>query len=270
MAFRLTGAQNAGAGGDPRRPGVRPPDDPAPAGDVGAGKTVVALLAMIDVAAAGLQSVLMAPTEILARQHFETLQGPLAARGVKSVLLTGRSKGAERERLLADLEAGAAQVAVGTHALFQDAVAFKGLGLTVIDEQHRFGVSVLRERLRAKSEAAHLVGDVGHADPPRTLELTLYGDLDVSNPGEETSWQNPGRHFARRPGCPGWARWVDRLRRVIADYASGLLDLSPGRRIRAAGRRRGGGARFAALAEAFGDKVGLVHGQPGYRRKATP
>jgi ATP-dependent DNA helicase RecG len=225
-------------------------------GDVGAGKTVVALLAMIDVAAAGLQSVLMAPTEILARQHFETLQGPLAARGVKSVLLTGRSKGADRERLLADLETGAAQVAVGTHALFQDAVAFKALGLTVIDEQHRFGVSQ-RERLRAKSEAAHLLA-MSATPIPRTLELTLYGDLDVSNLGEKPPGRTPVD--TRAVPMPRLAEVVDRLRRRVADGAqafwicplvaeSELLDVGAAE------------ARFAALAEIFGGKVGLVHGQ---------
>jgi ATP-dependent DNA helicase RecG len=225
-------------------------------GDVGAGKTVVALLAMIDVAAAGLQSVLMAPTEILARQHFETLQGPLAARGLTSVLLTGRSKGAERERLLADLEAGAAQVAVGTHALFQDAVAFKDLGLTVIDEQHRFGVSQ-RERLRSKSEAAHLLA-MSATPIPRTLELTLYGDLDVSNLSEKPPGRTPVD--TRAVPAPRLGEVVDRLKRRIAAGAqafwicplvaeSELLDVAAAE------------ARFSALAEVFGDKVGLVHGR---------
>ncbi|MGH7024566.1 MAG: DEAD/DEAH box helicase [Caulobacteraceae bacterium] len=110
-------------------------------GDVGAGKTVVAMLAMLDVAAAGLQSVLMAPTEILARQHFETLGGPLASQGVLALLLTGRDKGAARAAKLAQIADGRAAVAVGTHALFQDDVTFAALALNVIDEQHRFGVS---------------------------------------------------------------------------------------------------------------------------------
>ncbi len=225
-------------------------------GDVGAGKTVVALLAMIDVAAAGLQSVMMAPTEILARQHFETLQGPLAALGVQSVLLTGRSKGAAREALLADLESGTAQVAVGTHALFQDAVSFKALGLTVIDEQHRFGVSE-RGRLRAKGDAAHLLA-MSATPIPRTLELTLYGDLDVSNLDEKP----PGRTPVATRAAPMTRldEVVGRLGRAVADGAqafwicplvaeSELLDVAAAE------------ARFAALAEVFGDKVGLVHGR---------
>jgi ATP-dependent DNA helicase RecG len=231
-------------------------------GDVGSGKTVVALLAMMDVAAAGLQSVLMAPTEILARQHFETLQAPLAARGVTSVLLTGRSKGAAREGLLADLQSGVAQVAVGTHALFQDAVSFKALGLTVIDEQHRFGVSQ-RGRLRAKGDDAHLLA-MSATPIPRTLELTLYGDLDVSNLTEKP----PGRTPVATRAAPMTRldEVVERLRRAVADGAqafwicplvaeSELLEVAAAE------------ARFAALAQVFGDRVGLVHGQmaPGER-----
>ncbi|MGZ3378369.1 MAG: DEAD/DEAH box helicase, partial [Phenylobacterium sp.] len=110
-------------------------------GDVGSGKTVVAMCAMADVAAAGGQSVLMAPTEILARQHFETIEGPLKQHGVGAMLLTGRDKGAGRTEKLRALASGAAQVAVGTHALFQDEVRFHQLQLAVIDEQHRFGVA---------------------------------------------------------------------------------------------------------------------------------
>ncbi len=225
-------------------------------GDVGAGKTVVALLAIMDVAAAGLQSVLMAPTEILARQHFDNLQGPLAAQGVNAVLLTGRSKGAARESLLADLESGGAQVAVGTHALFQDAVSFKALGLTVIDEQHRFGVSQ-RERLRAKGDAAHLLA-MSATPIPRTLELTLYGDLDVSNLSEKP----PGRTPVSTAALPMTRvnQVVGRLRRAVAGGAqafwicplvaeSELVDVAAAE------------ARFAALTELFGDWVGLVHGR---------
>jgi ATP-dependent DNA helicase RecG len=225
-------------------------------GDVGSGKTVVALLAMLDAAAAGLQSVLMAPTEILARQHFETLQGPLAAQGVTSVLLTGRSKGAERERLLADLESGAAQVAMGTHALFQDTVAFDKLGLTVIDEQHRFGVSQ-RGRLQAKGEAAHLLA-MSATPIPRTLELTLYGDLDVSNLGEKPPGRTPVDTRAMPMGRV--TQVVGRLKRAVASGAqafwicplvaeSELLDVAAAE------------ARFAELAKVFGGRVGLVHGR---------
>jgi ATP-dependent DNA helicase RecG len=225
-------------------------------GDVGAGKTVVALLAMIDVAAAGRQSVLMVPTEILARQHFETLRGPLAAQGINAVLLTGRSKGPGREGLLADLESGAAHVAVGTHALFQDAVTFRALGLTVIDEQHRFGVSQ-RGRLRAKGDAAHLLA-MSATPIPRTLELTLYGDLDVSNLDEKP----PGRTPVSTAAAPMTRldEVVGRLRRAVAGGAqafwicplvaeSELVDVAAAE------------ARFAVLSDVFGGRVGLVHGR---------
>ena len=147
-------------------------------GDVGAGKTVVALLALADVAAAGYQSALMAPTEILARQHFETLSGPLRAQGLTAILLTGRDKGAARAEKLRALADGEAAVAVGTHALFQDDVVFRALALAVIDEQHRFGVSE-RQRLQEKGRSTHLLA-MSATPIPRTLELTVYGDLDVS------------------------------------------------------------------------------------------
>ncbi|MDD3837745.1 MAG: ATP-dependent DNA helicase RecG [Phenylobacterium sp.] len=158
-------------------------------GDVGSGKTVVAMLAMADVAAAGGQTALMAPTEILARQHYETLAGPLQAQGVGVVLLTGRDRGAPRTEKLAALAAGEVQVAVGTHALFQDEVAFRRLMLAVIDEQHRFGVAE-RQRLQAKGEAVHLLA-MSATPIPRTLELTIYGDLDVSRIDEKPPGRTP-------------------------------------------------------------------------------
>ena len=129
-------------------------------GDVGSGKTAVAALALADAAASGFQSALMAPTEILARQHYEKLGPMLDAAGVAAVLLTGRDTPAQRREKLAALASGHAQVAIGTHALFQDAVRFDRLALAVIDEQHRFGVNE-RQRLQAKGDprvgAVHLL-----------------------------------------------------------------------------------------------------------------
>jgi ATP-dependent DNA helicase RecG len=184
-------------------------------GDVGAGKTVVAMLAMADVVAAGHQAVLMAPTEILARQHFETLREPLAAQGIRAILLTGRDKGAERREKLAAAAGGdlvdEASVVVGTHALFQDEVAFRDLGLAVIDEQHRFGVSE-RRRLQAKGAAVHLLA-LSATPIPRTLELTLYGDLDVSRLDEKP----PGRKPVATTAAP-----TARLDQVIARLAQAL------------------------------------------------
>jgi len=177
-------------------------------GDVGSGKTVVAAMAMLVAVANGVQAVLMAPTEILAEQHFESLTG--LYRQLESAklpdtfpvrprvrLLTGRVTGAERRQVYADLASGAADVIVGTHAVIQKGVEFKDLALAIVDEQHRFGVEQ-RAALRQKGHNPHVL--VMSATPiPRTLSLTIYGDLDVSildemPPGRqpiETYWLLP-------------------------------------------------------------------------------
>jgi ATP-dependent DNA helicase RecG len=147
-------------------------------GDVGSGKTVVALLAMLIAADNGYQSVFMAPTELLAEQHFRTLRRLLADIPVNIRLLVGAQKSALRRDLLEDIRTGRAQIIVGTHALFEKEVAFARLGFVVIDEQHRFGVM---QRATLRSKGAHPDVLVMTATPiPRTLSLTLYGDLDVS------------------------------------------------------------------------------------------
>jgi ATP-dependent DNA helicase RecG len=144
-------------------------------GDVGSGKTVVSLLAMLGAVEAGLQAALMAPTELLVRQHCTTLEPFCAAAGVRLAALTGREKA--REQVLADLAAGKIDILVGTHALFSEDVAFRDLGLVVVDEQHRFGVAQ-RMTLQTKGRADVLVMT---ATPiPRTLALTAYGDMEVS------------------------------------------------------------------------------------------
>jgi ATP-dependent DNA helicase RecG len=148
-------------------------------GDVGSGKTIVSLLAAATAIEAGAQAALMVPTEILARQHFATLS-PLCERaGIRAGLLTGREKGRSREAVLSGLASGETQFLIGTHALFQEEVGFRDLGLVIIDEQHRFGVHQ-RLALQAKAgQAADLL--VMTATPiPRTLALTVYGDMDVS------------------------------------------------------------------------------------------
>lgn len=225
-------------------------------GDVGSGKTVVAMLAMADVAEAGGQSALMAPTEILARQHFETLSAPLAAHGIGVVLLTGRDKGAARAEKLRALASGAAQVAVGTHALFQDEVAFHRLQLVVIDEQHRFGVAE-RQRLQAKGEAVHLAA-MSATPIPRTLELTMYGDLDVSRIDEKPPGRTPVA--TRAVPMPRLDEIVGRLRDAVTGGAQAfwicpLVSESEVSDLAAAEMRA------IALREVLGDKVGLVHGQ---------
>jgi ATP-dependent DNA helicase RecG len=230
-------------------------------GDVGSGKTVVAMLAMADAASSGLQSALMAPTEILARQHYETLAPPLEAQGLAVILLTGRDKGSARASKLAKLADGSAAVAVGTHALFQDDVAFKALGLTIIDEQHRFGVNE-RKRLQDKGlidglGGAHLVA-MSATPIPRTLELTVFGDLDVSRIDEKPPGRTPvATRAAPTPRIP---EIIARLRAAAEAGAqafwicplvseSDKIDL------------RDAEMRAASLRQAIGPSVGLVHGQ---------
>jgi ATP-dependent DNA helicase RecG len=158
-------------------------------GDVGSGKTVVALLAMADAASGGFQAALMAPTEILARQHCQKLTPLLDAAGISSVILTGRDKGAGRAAKLAGLADGSTSIAFGTHALFQDDVHFKQLAMAVVDEQHRFGVKE-RKRLQDKGAGVHLLS-MSATPIPRTLELTQYGDLEVSRLDEKPPGRKP-------------------------------------------------------------------------------
>src|SRR4051794_3085366 len=227
-------------------------------GDVGSGKTLVALAAMLTAVESGAQAALLAPTEILARQHHATLLGQLDSIGVRVAILTGREKGRARDSVLMGLADGSVDILVGTHAIFQDKVAYKNLGLAVIDEQHRFGVS---QRLLLASKAAsppHLL--VMTATPiPRTLTLTRYGEMDVSRIDEMPPGRTPvetrviseerlsevidglGRHLA----AGGQAYWV-----------CPLVEESEKSDAAAAEER----ARVLKLR--FGeDKIGLVHGR---------
>jgi ATP-dependent DNA helicase RecG len=225
-------------------------------GDVGSGKTVVALLAMLTAAEAGCQAALLAPTEILARQHFATIEPLAKAAGVQLALLTGADKAAARTAVLAGLESGAIALAVGTHALFQEEVAFRDLGLAVIDEQHRFGVHQ-RLMLAAKGQAADVL--VMTATPiPRTLMMTAYGDLDASRLLEKPA----GRQPIDTRALP-----VERLDDVVTavDRAVGsgarvywvcpLVEESEVVDLAAASERH------AHLQQRFGDRVSLVHGR---------
>jgi ATP-dependent DNA helicase RecG len=225
-------------------------------GDVGSGKTVVALLAAAAVAEVGKQAALMAPTEILARQHIKTIT-PLAERaGLRVGILTGREKGKERRDLLARLEAGEVDFLVGTHALIQDDVIFKSLALAVVDEQHRFGV---RERLAltAKGEAVDVL--VLSATPiPRTLVLTFFGDMDVSELREKPAGRQPIDTRAvpmSRLGevIEAVGRAIDKGKRVY--WIVPLVEESEIVALTDAEQR------FETLKERFGDKVGLVHGR---------
>ncbi len=165
-------------------------------GDVGSGKTIVAVVAMLIAVENGYQACLMAPTEILAEQHYLTLYHWLEELGVRIALLKGSQKAGSREEAVQGLESGDIHMAVGTHALIQETIAFRNIGLVVIDEQHRFGVAQ-RAALRQKGNAPDVL--VMTATPiPRTLALTLYGDLDVSVLDELPSGRRPVRTFWRK------------------------------------------------------------------------
>jgi len=226
-------------------------------GDVGSGKTLVALMAMLSAVEAGAQAALLAPTEILARQHHDTLTRQLAGLPVNVAILTGREKGRARESCLMGLADGSIHMLVGTHAIFQQAVGYRKLGLAVVDEQHRFGVAQ-RMMLAAKAERPpHLL--VMTATPiPRTLTLTHYGEMDVSRLDE----MPPGRRpiETRVISEERLADLVDGLGRHLvagrqAYWVCPLVEESETSDLAAAEER----ARVLRLR--FGDKVGVVHGR---------
>jgi len=181
-------------------------------GDVGSGKTIVALYAMLVAVAHHWQTVLMAPTEILARQHARTLQGLLEASRVRYALLTGGLAPARRRQILADLAEGQLDMVIGTQAILQAEVTFQRLGLVVIDEQHKFGVRQ-RASLRDSDRSPHTL--VMTATPiPRTLSMTLFGDLDISTLSEMPRGRQPVNTYLVTPEeQPRWWAFVrDRLR----------------------------------------------------------
>ncbi|AUW58340.1 ATP-dependent DNA helicase RecG [Sphingobium sp. SCG-1] len=226
-------------------------------GDVGSGKTLVALMALLNAVEAGMQGAMLAPTEILARQHFATLQKMLTGLPVNVAILTGREKGRARESTLMGLADGSIHILVGTHAIFQEAVQYKALALAVIDEQHRFGVAQ-RMMLSAKAERTpHLL--VMTATPiPRTLTLTYYGEMDVSRLDEMPPGRQPietrvvsaervdevvealGRHIA----AGGQAYWVCPLveESEVSDQTAAEV-------------------RAETLRMRFGDAIAMVHGR---------
>ena len=225
-------------------------------GDVGSGKTVVALLAAAAVAEVGKQAALMAPTEILARQHLKTIV-PLAERaGLGVAILTGREKGKERRELLARLGKGEIDLLIGTHALIQDEVAFNALALAVVDEQHRFGV---RERLALTSKGAAVDVLVLSATPiPRTLVLTYFGDMDVSELREKPAGRQP--IDTRAVPNSRLAEVIDAVGRALSSgrlvyWICPLVEESETVELADAEQR------FDVLKARFGDKVGLVHGK---------
>jgi ATP-dependent DNA helicase RecG len=225
-------------------------------GDVGSGKTIVAALAMAHVAEAGRQAALMAPTEILARQHFERLEPIFDAVGLSTVLLTGRAKLSERPGLRAQISSGETRIIIGTHALITSGLVFDDLGLAVVDEQHRFGVTQ-RLALGAKGEAADVL--VMTATPiPRSLALALFGDMDSSVLDEKPPGRTPIKTRALPQSRIGEV--VDGLRRALesgarAYWVCPLVEENEDLDLAAAQER------FEDLKRIFGERVGLIHGR---------
>lgn len=225
-------------------------------GDVGSGKTVVAFLSMLTAVEAGAQAALMAPTEILVRQHFNSLRALGDAAGITMEVLTGRDKGKERAAKLEGIRRGYVHVVIGTHAIFQDSVGFDDLGLVVVDEQHRFGV---HQRIALADKGPRPDTIVMTATPiPRTLALTAFGDMEASAITEKP----PGRQPIATRTIP-----IERLDDVIAAirralekteqvyWVCPLVEESEKLPLTAAEER------YKVLREHFGDRVGLVHGR---------
>ena len=239
-------------------------------GDVGSGKTAVALMAMASAVEIGAQAALMAPTEVLARQHAETIE-PLATKvGLRIGLLTGREKGKPRREVLQRLAAGEIDILIGTHAVFQPDVHFKDLAFAVIDEQHRFGVHQ-RLALQAKGGSGGANVLVMTATPiPRTLLMTHYGDLDVSRLTEKPAGRKPIK--TTMPADGRIEDVVDGLRRMLAQGAqiywvcpliesSGASGHAPERHGKDQSELAAAEERHAWLSQMFGaETVGLLHG----------
>ncbi len=225
-------------------------------GDVGSGKTVVALLAAAAVIEAGSQAALMAPTEILARQHLKTITPLGEAAGIRIAILTGRERGRDRAVILDRLAAGEIDLLIGTHALFQDEVGFRDLALAIVDEQHRFGVHQ-RLSLAHKGDAVDVL--VMTATPiPRTLVLTCFGDMEISELREKPA----GRQPIDTRAVP-----LERLDEVVGAVGRAIKEgcriywVCPLVEESETGDLAAAQERFAALEQIFGEVVDLVHGR---------
>ncbi|MBK5567879.1 ATP-dependent DNA helicase RecG [Ensifer sp. SSB1] len=225
-------------------------------GDVGSGKTMVALMSMLAAVESGGQAVLMAPTEILARQHHATLARMAAPAGITIDVLTGRTKGKERDAIVERIASGETRMVIGTHALFQDTVNYKELTLAVVDEQHRFGVHQ-RLRLTAKGISPHML--VMTATPiPRTLVLAAFGDMDVSKLTEKPAGRKPIQTVTIPTERTDDI--VDRLDAALREgkkayWICPLVEESEAVDVMSAEER------YEGLAKRFGNNVGLVHGR---------
>ncbi len=225
-------------------------------GDVGSGKTVVALLAAAAVIESGRQAALMAPTELLARQHFDTIAPLAAAIGIEVAILTGRERGRDRSAILDKLARGEIHILIGTHALFQDEVQFHDLALAIVDEQHRFGVHQ-RLTLARKGEAVDVL--VMTATPiPRTLVLTFFGDMDSSELREKPAGRQP--IDTRTIPLTRLDEMIEAVGRALAEgrqvyWVCPLVEESENSDLAAAEDR------FAVLKTRFGARTDLVHGR---------
>lgn len=231
-------------------------------GDVGAGKTIVALLAVCAAVESGAQAAVMAPTEILARQHYASMEPLCQAAGIRIAILTGRNGTKYRRETREALEAGEIDLIVGTHALFQGDIAFSNLGLAVIDEQHRFGV---HQRLALSSKGGGVDVLVMTATPiPRTLVLTYFGDMDVSRLTEKPAGRQPIKTVS--VDLERIAEVVERIRAAIAGgqkiyWVCPLVEESEKSDLAAAEER------FGDLTRALGPVVALVHGRQSAEEK---
>ncbi len=254
LSFKPTGAQDRAtrdisrdlASGRPMRRLLQ--------GDVGSGKTLVAASAALQAVQGGFQAAFMAPTEVLARQQFDTLDRLLSPLGHTIGAISGRSRGAAREALLMGVADGSIQIVAGTHALFQEAVSFRNLGLIIVDEQHRFGVSD-RMRLAGKAESPHIL--VMSATPiPRTLAQAIHGDLDTTVLDEKP----PGRKPVETRAIPDGriSEVIEAAGRAIS-RGERVFWVCP--RVDAEEDDSSAVARHASLQEALGLKAGLIHGR---------
>ncbi len=228
-------------------------------GDVGSGKTIVALLSMLKAAEQQLQSALMVPTELIAQQHYDTISKLLGTEAHLVVLLTGSVKGKQREDILQNIANGTAKIIIGTHALFQEHVAFKNLAFVVIDEQHRFGVEQ-RMALTEKGAAPHILHMT--ATPiPRSLTMTLYGDMDISQLTEKPAGRQP--ITTRIIPSKRYGEVLERLKAALArgEKAYWICPLIEDTSEFLEKDLAAAKSRFTEFKARFGDKVGLVHGR---------
>ncbi len=233
-------------------------------GDVGSGKTIVGLVALLNAVEAGYQGALMAPTDILVRQHYSKISELCAQLGISVVLLTGREKGKKRQEILSQIADGKAQIIIGTHALFTENVIFKNLGLALIDEQHRFGVEQ-RLALTQKGDAVDVL--VMTATPiPRTLALTYYGDMDLSQIDEKPPTRKPVD--TRVLSVKKMEAVIEKLHHALAEgkqayWVCPLVEETEKSDLANAT------ARFDTLNTVFSGRVGLIHGKmPGEEKDA--